>query len=1199
VRQVGSALAAAAAAAALLGAAGTASAATVTVTPADGHGWATPFDARLTASAFPVENLGPRAGTGAVGDASLQLLTGPGQVTADPSYGKGGRSLISYTPLANQPLSRLTSLSLKTFVPGSQVLRNNNLNAGINIPVDLDSTDGTDQLDTILVWEAYRSASPNPIAADTWQTWHLADGNTGWWSTKSLTPTLGTCSGSPTNPQNCLFSLAAFNAQYPNAKILGPGVEAPGSNTTAGQPYPGGLTLVTGSTSNGGWADFQGFVDGVSIELDGTTSTDFDFEQVPGTPQTVDASTFSQDGFAAVSDDGTTPVVGGNLTNQRGFASGPATPPSGSTGSYRMKLATLGAGQARSKENLYYTAAAGTTIGDLTDLSYATFASTTNAYDQTASVTIGVTDPAIAAARGGGSDYTGLVFDPTASGNQPTQAFQKGTWQHWSPFAPEALWRCTGASFHIGSLDCSNTLAGVVRWADIRRELGDAVVNADGIQFAIGSTGTGSGPDGNEVFLDDITVGTTAGAKTFGFEPGAPLQVCASGCMFTTPAQAVAAAQPGDEINIHAGTYPGGVLIDTPSLTITGAGADATQVTGANNAAAFLLGADSDGLTLEDLKVVAGGASGSASGIRANALGVDDVTLDGVTVSNARYGIDVPLAASADGWTIEDSTVTANNQGARFNGNTTDLVIDGSHFDGNDYGLYSQYRATSPRTPGVFDQVDVSDSTFDRNSTKGMYLEAVSNATFTRISANANGSVPEVRPSGPPPYPVAGVDINVKYGAFAHVSFIDSSVNDTVGTGMAIKGRNDAPSYSSIPGSLDDVLLQGMTISGSLGSGLPEAEGNGVAIGNNVTNARIVDSRIVGNVAGGVFGYTDDSDAVDADGNWWGCNAGPAAASCDSATGTVDASSWLQLRLAANPTVILAGTGTSQLTASLVNTGGNGAGTGATHFPATTVGFASTLGSVPASATTAGGAATATLTAGPTAGTADVTATLDSGTAHQDVTLTVVVPPTPPSGGGTSGGGGEPPANNEPSGTPPVNTNEPNTNPVPTQQETRDAAKSTLDGARPKQDRSFNLGPAEVFIPKAGPDHRTPSQTVPIVSGNTVRLNRNGVRKGNDQTLFALASPTGDSDATVTQTVKIGNKTYKLPVQEITIPAGSSEPVKLPLTKAMRNALKQGKQVVLTVTIKVVDEAGNTTTATKTYTLKAPKPHKKHTRGHR
>jgi len=668
-----------------------------------------------------------------------------------------------------------------------------------------------------------------------------------------------------------------------------------------------------------------------------------------------------------------------------------------------------------------------------------------------------------------------------------------------------------------------------------------------------------------------------------GAASAATLEVCESGCDFTTPAAAVAAAQAGDEINIHAGTYVGGVVIDTPSLTITGAGADATQVTGANNAAAFLLGADADGLTLADLKVVAGGVTGTAAGVRANAIGVDDVTFSGVTITNARYGIDVPLAASADGWTIDDTTLTANNHGARFNGDTTDLVITDSHFDANDYGLYSQYRATTPRTPGVFDDIDVSDSTFDRNSTKGMYLEAVSDATFTRISADANGTISEVRPSGPPPYPVAGVDINVKYGPFAHVSFIDSSVKGTAGTAMAIKGRNDG-SYASIPATLDDVLLSGMTITGSTGSGLPEAEGNGVAVGNAVTNARIVDSRIVGNVAGGVFGYTD-ADDVDATGNWWGCNAGPADASCNSATGTVDASSWLQLRLTADPTVILAGTGTSQLAASLVNTGGSGDGAVATQFPATTIGFATSLGTVPATATTAGGTAAATLTAGPSIGTADVTATLDAATAAQPVTVTVVVPPTQPTGDQT---GGQPPATDAPSTTPPVTTSETSSTPAPTAQETRDAAQSTLGGAPVKQDPSFGLGPVQVFIPKAGPGHRTPSATVPIVSGRNVRLSRSAVNRGSTQTLFALTSPTTTSKATVTQTVRIGKRTFTLPVQELTIAAGSSEPVKLPLTRAMRTALKQGKAVVLTVTIKVVDEAGNTTTATKTYTLKAP-----------
>jgi hypothetical protein len=340
-----------------------------------------------------------------------------------------------------------------------------------------------------------------------------------------------------------------------------------------------------------------------------------------------------------------------------------------------------------------------------------------------------------------------------------------------------------------------------------------------------------------------------------------------------------------------------------------------------------------------------------------------------------------------------------------------------------------------------------------------------------------------------------------------------------------------------------------------------------------------------------------DSGNVDARGNWWGCNGGPAAGGCDATSGQVTASSWLQLQLTASPAAILVGSGTAALDASLRNTGGNGGGQTATQFPSTAIAFGSSLGSVPASAPTTGGTAAATLTAGDTVGIADVTAALDTATVHQPVTVFVYVPPTP--GGGGGGGGGTPPVNNQPSGTPPVNTSEPsstptppNESPAPTPKETRDAAKETLDGAPVKQDRSYDLGPVQVFIPKAGEGHATPSQTVPIVSGQTVRLDRKGVSERDDQTLFALTSPSGDSDATVKQTVKIGNKTYTLPVQELTIKAGSSEPVQLPITKEMRKALKQGKKVTLTVVVTVVDEAGNTTTATKTYTLKAPKKHK-------
>jgi hypothetical protein len=1168
VGRVGSTLAAAAVAVAVLSAAGPASAASVTPSATDG--WQ--FQERNNAEVrFSPEG--------------LRLTTGPSRDDVnptDPSLQKGGKAFAFRPEFAGTKLSDLSSLSYKSYVDAGSNPAGTNFTVGINVPLmDPD----THEWITNLVYEPYYSTTPSSVRRGQWQTWDAGTDTRAWWSTTDLSQSTCPASG-------CYTSLAAWKAKYPDA-VIGDGTNREG-NTASGQPVNPGISFVVGQRGGPStWDDFIGFLDDVQIN-----AQSWSFTTGPGASQSVNADTFSANSFEIVSDDGTTPVIGGNATNQRGFATGPDTPPSGATGSYRMKTATFAGAQNRAREGLYLRSAAGRTVAELSALDYWSYESPSNPAVFGPTVSIGVNSPQLP-----GDQYTGLVFDPGINGFERTSPLTTSSWQHWQPFAPDARWYCT-RTFTVGLLNCDRTKKSnsTVTWAQIQTEIPEAVINGDGIQYAVGSTGTGSSYDNIETFLDGLTVGFNGASVTYGFAPGAPLQVCASGCMFTTPAQAVASAQPGDTINIHAGTYPGGFVVDTPSLTITGAGADATEVDGAANAAAIQLGPNADGLTLRDLKVVAGGFQGTntAAGIRANALDVDDVTLRGLSVTNARYGIDVPLTASADGWTIEDSTLTANNHGARFNGNTTDLVIDGSHFDGNDYGLYSQYRSGTPRTPGVFDQVDVSDSTFDRNSTKGMYLEAVSNATFTRISANANGSVPEVRPSGPPPYPVAGVDINVKYGAFAHVSFIDSSVNDTVGTAMAIKGRNDAPSYSALPGSLDDVRLQGMTISGSLGSGLPEAEGYGVSIGNDVTNARIVGSRIVGNVAGGVDSYVDPGNGnVDARGNWWGCNGGPTAAGCDATSGQVTASSWLQLHLAASPAAILAGTGTSALNASLSNTGGNGGGEAATQFPSTAVAFGSSLGSVPASAPTAGGTAAATLTAGTTVGIADVTAALDAATVHQPVTVYVYIPPTP------GGGGGNPPSNNEPSGTPPVNTSEPSStpappseSPTPTPQETRDSAKETLDGAPVKQDRSYDLGPVQVFIPKAGKGHVTPSQTVPIVSGQTVRLDRKGVSQRDDQTLFALTSPTGDSDAKVKQTVKIGNKTYTLPVQELTIKAGSSEPVQLPITKEMRKALKQGKKVTLTVVVTVVDDAGNTTTATKTYTLKAPKKHTGHHRKH-
>jgi hypothetical protein len=57
------------------------------------------------------------------------------------------------------------------------------------------------------------------------------------------------------------------------------------------------------------------------------------------------------------------------------------------------------------------------------------------------------------------------------------------------------------------------------------------------------------------------------------------LKVCQSGCAFSQIAPAIAAANPGDTIQVAAGTYDGGFTIDK-SLQLVGAGAGVTIIKG-------------------------------------------------------------------------------------------------------------------------------------------------------------------------------------------------------------------------------------------------------------------------------------------------------------------------------------------------------------------------------------------------------------------------------------------------------------------------------------------------------------------------------------------------------------------------------------------------------------------------------------------
>ena len=134
----------------------------------------------------------------------------------------------------------------------------------------------------------------------------------------------------------------------------------------------------------------------------------------------------------------------------------------------------------------------------------------------------------------------------------------------------------------------------------------------------------------------------------------ATLQVCPSGCSFTTIAGALAAAANGDTIGIAAGTYAGGFTVDK-NVTLRGEGADQTTITGGGPVVTVANGVSA---TIESVTIT-GGTSFYGGGILNNGT----LTLKESTVSGN--------TATIGGGITNFSTLTL--QESTVSGNTADL----------------------------------------------------------------------------------------------------------------------------------------------------------------------------------------------------------------------------------------------------------------------------------------------------------------------------------------------------------------------------------------------------------------------------------------------------------------------------------------------------------------------------------------------
>ncbi len=190
--------------------------------------------------------------------------------------------------------------------------------------------------------------------------------------------------------------------------------------------------------------------------------------------------------------------------------------------------------------------------------------------------------------------------------------------------------------------------------------------------------------------------------------------------------------------------------------------------------------------------------------------------------------------------------------------------------------------------------------------------------------------------------------------------------------------------------------LLSMTSSTLSGNAVGAGRGGGLSVPFGAGNSTLTRSRIVSNAGATGSAVFNNASTITATNNWWGCNAGPGAATagCSAApnatSGAITTSPYLTLRIGAVPSTVAA-LGVSTVTADLTfNSSNADTSAGGTVPNGIASAFSGTLGTFSApTATTSSGKASNLFTAGSTVGTANVSSTVDAQTVSTTIGIGV------------------------------------------------------------------------------------------------------------------------------------------------------------------------------------------------------------------
>lgn len=282
------------------------------------------------------------------------------------------------------------------------------------------------------------------------------------------------------------------------------------------------------------------------------------------------------------------------------------------------------------------------------------------------------------------------------------------------------------------------------------------------------------------------------------------------GTFYTTIQQAINAANPGDVIQVGPGNYPENVTIDRRvTLNGSGSGVGGTIINPASGVGISISNGglnSTNRLVISDLQVTGASQGISTTGNNQPSF----ITLSNVSLlSNLDNGLSINISPSFP--VMNDLIIT----GSNFSNNVTagfrvptyaqvsNVTIQSSMFNGNAFGILV-FSGTA-----IFNNIHISKSTFNNNTSKGMYYEALNNAIISNNTIDSSGTTGSF---------AAGIDINLKHGNYQNVNLINNMVTNS-GTGdpvngaaAVIKGRNDGTNNGT---------LTGVTVSGGTYSNAP------------------------------------------------------------------------------------------------------------------------------------------------------------------------------------------------------------------------------------------------------------------------------------------------------------------------------------------------------------------------------------------